>query len=771
MSYFFSLELFLLFLNDCFLLIKKISIMMNRFKLVILLILALSYTAESKTKITLIDKENDKPVPYAKFIAVKTLADKDTSVTQMTNKSGSATINLDLPYRIEIEHTGYEKLSKLLNETEDLNVYLERKVFYIDEIVTTGQYSPQSSQKSVYKVNTISEEKIIAQSAFNLRDLLMTETNIQIQQDGILGTSMSINGLKGENIKILIDGIPVIGRIDKSIDLSQINLNNARRVEIIEGPMSVMYGTDALGGVVNIITKDEVENSHYVNMNSYYESVGTYNFDGLLGVKFGNSNIMISGGRNFFGGYSTIDNSRKKEWNPKEQYFSDWQYNLMGESMTFRYNGQYYDDFILNRGNPFDAYRETAYDDHYKTRRFTNTLSLKGEIAKNRFFDLSGNYSTYTRNRNTYFKNLVTLKENLVDDRTDVKKFDNFMLRANYSHDNVLKSFSYMAGIDFQAGTVTGDRIKDKFQESGDYALYTSAQLTLGNAGFTNYFKSVVIQPALRFIYNTKYDAPVVPSLNIKVDINSETSVRASYAKGFRAPSLEELYFEFKDINHNLIGNPDLKAEISDSYILGLNYHQSAENYSFKIEPGLFYNHIKNQISSILTNIKEQEYKNMNIGEFNSMGGNISLSYVRADLSSKIGISYTGRQRKSSQTALSSDIAFSPEAMINIMYNLPVWELKFNTFYKYTGKYTDFIAESETLYTPFEVEEYHNLDISFMRNFVDDMITVSFGFKNLFDVKDVRSSSISSGAHTGDLESKTVAWGRRFNLIFRLNIK
>lgn len=740
--------------------------MMNRFKLVILMILALSYIAESKTKITLIDKENDKPVPYAKFIAVKTMSDKDTSVFQMTNKSGSATINLDLPYTIEIEHTGYEKLSKLLNETEDLNVYLERKVFYIDEIVTTGQYSPQSSQKSVYKVNTISEEKIIAQSAFNLRDLLMTESNIQIQQDGILGTSMSINGLDGENIKILIDGIPVIGRLNNSIDLTQINLNTARRVEIIEGPMSVMYGTAALGGVINIITKDEVENSHYVNMNSYYESVGTYNFDGLLGVKFGNSNIMISGGRNFFGGYSTIDNSRNKKWNPKEQYFSDWQYNFIGESMTFRYNGQYYNDFILNRGEPDNVYGETAFDDHYKTQRWTNTISLKGELAKNRYFDLSGNYATYTRNRNTYFKNLVTLKERLIEEQTDVKHFDNYIFKANYSHDSFLKSVSYMAGLDLLQSTVTGDRIKDSYKEVGDYAFYLSAQISK-----IDFLDNLIIQPAVRFSHNTKYEAPIVPSLNLKYDIDNEFSIRASYAKGFRAPSIEELYFDFHDINHNINGNPDLKAEISNNYILGLNYHKSTENYSFKIEPGLFYNHVKNLISSVPTDIAKNEFKNMNIGEFYSLGGNISLSYVRADLSSKIGISYTGRQQKSSQIAKSSDIAFSPEAMINIMYNIPFWELKFNIFYKYTGKYQDYFALSDTEYSLYETEDYHNLDISFMRNFVDDMITVSFGFKNLFDVKDVRSSAISSEAHSTNIKSKPVAWGRTFNLSLRLNIK
>ena len=72
--------------------------------------------------------------------------------------------------------------------------------------------------------------------------------------------------------------MPVIGRMNGSLDLSQINVNNIERVEMIEGPMSVNYGTNALAGVINLITKDNVEGVQ-LNTNAYYESVGQYNLD------------------------------------------------------------------------------------------------------------------------------------------------------------------------------------------------------------------------------------------------------------------------------------------------------------------------------------------------------------------------------------------------------------------------------------------------------------------------------------------------------------
>ena len=66
---------------------------------------------------------------------------------------------------------------------------------------------------------------------------------------------MSVQGLSGENVKILIDGVPVVGRLNGNVDLSQINLTNIERVEIVEGPLSVNYGTNALAGTINLITK------------------------------------------------------------------------------------------------------------------------------------------------------------------------------------------------------------------------------------------------------------------------------------------------------------------------------------------------------------------------------------------------------------------------------------------------------------------------------------------------------------------------------------
>ena len=91
-----------------------------------------------------------------------------------------------------------------------------------------------------------------------MQDALNNELNIRFSQDLATGGSdITMMGLKGQNVKILIDGLPMVGRQGTSneIDINQIDINSIERIEIVEGPMSVVYGADALAGVINIITK------------------------------------------------------------------------------------------------------------------------------------------------------------------------------------------------------------------------------------------------------------------------------------------------------------------------------------------------------------------------------------------------------------------------------------------------------------------------------------------------------------------------------------
>ena len=152
-------------------------------------------------------------------------------------------------------------------------------------MVVTGQYKPVSADKSIYNIKLIGKNRIESKAATNLSDILSDELGIRLSNDPSTGTSMSLQGITGENIKILIDGVPVIGRLEGNIDLSQLNLDNVSQIEMVEGPMSVIYGSNALGGVINIITENSSHSQYKTSINSYYESIGTYNFNFLTSIR------------------------------------------------------------------------------------------------------------------------------------------------------------------------------------------------------------------------------------------------------------------------------------------------------------------------------------------------------------------------------------------------------------------------------------------------------------------------------------------------------
>jgi outer membrane receptor for ferrienterochelin and colicins len=130
------------------------------------------------------------------------------------------------------------------------------RVNELDAVVVTGQIQPQSMRQSVYRIRTISQERIRLRAATDIAGILNNEPGIRFSTDFALGeTDISLMGMGGQNVKILLDGIPLVDRGSTRQSLSQVDINTVERIEIVEGPMSVVYGSDALAGVINIITR------------------------------------------------------------------------------------------------------------------------------------------------------------------------------------------------------------------------------------------------------------------------------------------------------------------------------------------------------------------------------------------------------------------------------------------------------------------------------------------------------------------------------------
>src|SRR5690606_39224896 len=388
-------------------------------------------------------------------------------------------------------------------------------------------------------------------------------------------------------------GVPIIGRLNGEIDLSQINLNNVERIEIVEGPLSVNFGTDALAGTINIIMKKNQRRTWSAGMGAYYESNGQYNLSANAGFKKKDVLVQASAGRNYFDGWTLGDRSfaykkemladsqRVQSWKPKEQYFGHLHLGKTFKGFQFSLTGDAFQESILNRGLP--TYSQTANDDIYLTDRLSSALNVRGNISPYFTANLLVAYNYFERRKNTYVKDLTTLEENLRDDQDvqDTTVFSTWMSRGTITQVKPNAKLHYEIGYDLNFESSRARRIKNQVQSIGDYALFATAEYSP--------ISQLTFRPGLRLMHNTRYKAPLIPSLNLRYhaplsvgEDASSITLRASYARGFRAPTLKDLFFDFVDFNHNIVGNENLKAEYSHNFIVNGVWQKVVNQKIFK---------------------------------------------------------------------------------------------------------------------------------------------------------------------------------------------
>lgn len=724
--------------------------------LILITLLILVSTGFSQSYKVFVVDEGGKAIPFVSVAISYTL--KEEKLKKQSTTSGEGTINIDSTWsnvKLKLKHIGYQTKFTSVSRTEN-NVVMYLDNLELKTFVVTGQYSESSTDNSVHKVKVIDSRRIEAQGAVNLQELMEQEMNIRVSQDNVLGSSMSVQGLSGENVKILIDGVPVVGRMNGNVDLSQINLNNIERVEIVEGPLSVNYGTNALAGTINLITKKN-KKKFGARAEGYYETIGQYNFNASVDLAHKTHAFTFSGGRNFFDGYSEVDTSRVMQWRPKEQLFGSFKYSNSHKKLTYQLTSDVFEELLISRGEPRKPYGETAFDDYFTTNRMSNALNVNYKISKGSEINVLAGYNYYKRIKNKYIKDLVTINYTLLDDpaSNDTSVFDLIFSRGTYSFSKDSAKVNFQVGYDINVESNIGKRIANGRRQIGDYAVFGSLEYRPNG--------KTVIRPGLRYSYNTAYKTPIIPSLNIKYQWTKHLSTRASWGRGFRAPSLKELHFLFVDLNHNILGNENLQAESSDNLMLQFTYRRGIKRGVYNFGLSGFYNAVNNQISLVLQNAEEQLYSYVNIGKFYSQGINFNSGFKYKTYRTDFGFSWIGRYNIESANNPSVDkFSYTPEVMASFGYEVEQWQTTFNLFYKYTGRVLGYSESEFGNVSQFEVQDYSMMDVSVIKYFFKKKMNLTIGAKNLFDVGNINSTQLVGGIHSGGGNNVPVAWGRTY---------
>ncbi len=531
------------------------------------LVFSFQFSYSQPVVIQLKDKISGMPVEYA-YVTFRQL-NGPVEDKQITNIKGEVFLKTSLPSIIEISCVGYKDLSDTILTTETHIIELSPDYYQLDQVVVTGQFRPQPVDKSIYKIRVIDNRQIKLKAATNVGDLLKNDLSFQYRSEGVLGDFIRIRGLSGEYVKILLDGMPITGRIGDQIDLGQLTLNNVDHIEVIEGPMSVIYGSSALAGAINIITSDYSGKKYQVQAGTYYESIGTYNANLSLSANKGNNTFSLNGARNFFSGWGPEDTARFQIWKPKLQYLAGLGYQYRKKNLKVINNTDYLHEELRDLGTPSpDGETITALDGYHYTTRLNSRTNFSNTFNDDFVLNLQAGYSYYQKRKITYVNDLVNLEKAIHSnpDMHDTTTFQSFSARGFVS--NIPgKKYEYQTGFDLNNESAIGKRTSG-YQSIADIS------------GFMNFIYRplpvISIQPGIRIMYNSDYKAPLIYAFNLKYTPDNFT-FRASYAKGFRAPSLKQLYLEFIDNNHHVFGNKDLNAETANNASASVIYRSAKE--------------------------------------------------------------------------------------------------------------------------------------------------------------------------------------------------
>ena len=720
-----------------------------------------------------------------------TLSIKNTKNVAYTDREGNFRIAAPVGSSVLLIKSGVssqeQEVAINANTDKELEtITIKEKSYELNEVVVTGQYGPQSMKDAVYKVRSISAEKIKLRAPTNIQQILNTEFGFRFTNDLTLGVSnVEMMGMSGRNVKILLDGVPLVDRSDLKEGLNQIDINTVERIEIVEGPMSVVYGTDALAGVINIITKGKSGYKFGVSARIQEETVGS-EYEALNGLGSHNKNIsfnwqnkgwnaMAGFSNNTFGGWNVPDKTATRDevnaiqfWKPKDQYLGNTRVGYGNNKFNIWYRADFVNEDITSRGGINPNY--TVVTQEYITDRLNNQLHADWKLNNQLSLTLVGGYTNLKRKTSTKIYDFATGLESLTTGagEQDEAKFNATLFRGTLQY-KLSDAISVQPGVEFNREGASGQRIKGS-PVINDYAFFASAEIKPFNA--------LKLRPGVRFINNSVYDAPVaVPSLNAMLNLTRDLDLRLGYGRGFRAPALRELYFDFFDASHSIMGNENLKAEKSNSFDGSLTWNAIRKD-GIRLTSALagFYNNFFDRIEYGQYEEDASVTTLINISRYKTTGFSLDNTFNYKDLQLGFGLSYIGRYNDLTGGDFQSEVpkfSWTPEFFGNLIYTVTKLKGSVSLAFKHTGSRPSYQLTSTEPSNPrlVKIGSFTWTDLLFNKT-INKYLALNAGVKNLFDVTQLTNSSVASGgAHSTGGGTVPYSYGRSyvFGLTFNWN--
>lgn len=468
-----------------------------------------------------------------------------------TNSNADGNFSMPLKegvHQIKFSLIGYQTEIRTLKVPSSslLLVILQQTAQELDDIVVTATRTNRKLDEVPVPVTIINQEQIQRMGALRLNEVLQEQTGLQMTSDH--GTGLMMQGLPSEFILILLDGEPIIGRTAGTLDLERLSVDNIKQIEIIRGPSSSLYGSEALAGVINIITK-ESDDRFNLGLRSRGRSFGTFDVGvntGFKGEKF-SSHLFLN--RLSSQGYDLNESTISQTVPPFEAYTINPKFSWeITDAIKLSLNTRLYSE---QQENQFEISQNSeSFKVSENGKREDWNIMPNAEILFNDQHRL--NIRSYT----TQYKTEMVLNRQADGGLHDADFFNQLFNRSELQHDWYVNDQHIL--------TLGLGRTYEKVEAT----RFDGLNVFHANYGFAQYqwFPEERWNIILggRFDTHSAYASRFSPKIALAYSPNKWLKAKASFGGGYKAPDFRQLLLNFTNpvIGYTVIGSKIVQDRI-----------------------------------------------------------------------------------------------------------------------------------------------------------------------------------------------------------------
>ncbi|WP_188397680.1 TonB-dependent siderophore receptor [Sporomusa sp. GT1] len=435
--------------------------------------------------------------------------------------------------------------------------------FALEQVVVTATKTEKKVKEVPAAVEVITKEEMDKKNIKRVDDALRSITGIYVRQSkGVMGNTDMI-GMRGfgkqKQVLVMIDGQPINDGYNTGVNLANIPTDNIERIEVIKGSASALYGSNAMGGVINIITQDKARQESAVRLGIGGQGTGSQSF--YTSGSSGNFDYFITAQKSSVDGYVINPNKPQDGDNgmKRELYNGKLVYHVDDKSKVSLYGGS--NDF---------KYFYTGNKDHGETNEDNWGLNYENQLSdtsslKVSYGEKKVDYWYVSSNKHTSNPSKTTQGEV----QYNFQQGDKDLITVGYSR-RAEKGDSFASNVDIGGKTETHSfYIQDEHKISNNTTVYLGGRYDDWRFydGYTSSAGTTTRTP------ETKANS-FNPKIGVVHQMNDKLTLRSSIGKAFRAPNIYELAKDWEDHSNNTIYkcNPNLKPEEATNYEIGFDY-------------------------------------------------------------------------------------------------------------------------------------------------------------------------------------------------------